>query len=133
LKALKLRLDLLGEHYHTAASCYKLGLVYRTIDIKTSRYVNICHITTPVTLTPVSRDFFLKAAEVYRKIYISDGPRARALYQLALVHEELGNIKDAEKIGNEAFELLRRLKGEGLRRENVSIQMYDQLVGFMER
>ncbi|KAK0639877.1 hypothetical protein B0T16DRAFT_395525 [Cercophora newfieldiana] len=37
LKSLKLRRDLLGDHYHTAASCYKLGLIYKTSSLKSSR------------------------------------------------------------------------------------------------
>lgn len=36
--ALKIRIELLGSHYQTAASYYKLGLIYRPFSLVVSRY-----------------------------------------------------------------------------------------------
>lgn len=70
---------------------------------------------------------------MYRKIYKSNGPLARVLYQLSSIYAGLGESKASSNSGDEAIKLLYEATGETAEQAMVSIETYDKLVGFMER
>jgi len=112
--ALTYRMEVLGEHNRTAASHYKLGLIYKSIDLQ------------------ISRRLFSHSADIYRKTRLDDGPCARALYHLSLVCAQIGDVKAADEARREARQLLEKVTGRESREIEEGPEAYDQVVGFLE-
>jgi tetratricopeptide (TPR) repeat protein len=118
MKALKIRLDLLGDHYYTAISYHKIGQLH------------------------LRRHDFTNANEAFREAYrILCNPTentraelARTLWYWATVKQEMSQYEDAAKLRQRAVRMRYDLLGqEGPEYSNFTDDDFDKLVVYYNR
>lgn len=137
LEALYLRRVVLGSHYQTAGSCYKVAcLIDRQGDAKSAMYLS------PMLLAKVSLDFradvyvfrelLKETLAMYRSSYAADGGVARTLFKMSKVWDASGDHKAAQNALQEATKLLVRFEKNTKHKSDMEVR-FDALVTYMDR
>ncbi|KUJ15052.1 TPR-like protein [Mollisia scopiformis] len=95
MRALKARNKVCGDHYITAISLHKVGVVMHEIG-----------------KLEAAESTLERAARILRNEFAADGERSRTLYHLSLVKSNLGKDNEAAQLLTDAWQHREKLKGE---------------------
>ncbi|QYT04349.1 NB-ARC domain-containing protein [Trichoderma simmonsii] len=115
LQALVLRKDVLGNHYQTAGSCYKVACLFlERRDLK------------------AARELLEEAVTIYEASFACEGSLARTLVKLSKTVLEMGEEAKAREILTKAIGLLKILLTD-LPQEKDMLEKLDSLVPYVDR
>lgn len=133
LHALSLRKDVLGSHYSTAGSCYKVALFFlQDENLTSAKYVAVSTVVKTLTDLPSIRELLEDALEMYQHAYSAKGGIARTLYSLAEIAERENKAEVARSMKAKAQALKQQLNLFASPEED-SIACYDALIPYMDR
>ena len=95
MRALRARNELCGEHYVTALSLHKIGIIMREIGNLEAAESSLEH-----------------AARIFENGFAADGEKARTTYHLSLVKADLGKDLEASHLLDKAWRYRETMTGE---------------------